>query len=38
MKAERDKRAMILQAEGLRQSQIEKAEGEKQSKNTCRRS
>ena len=30
MKAERDKRAMILQAEGLRQSQIEKAEGEKQ--------
>ena len=31
MKAERDKRAMILQAEGLRQSQIEKAEGEKQS-------
>ena len=32
MKSERDKRAMILQAEGLRQSQIEKAEGEKQSK------
>ena len=32
MKVERDKRAMILQAEGLRQSQIEKAEGEKQSK------
>ena len=31
MKAERDKRAMILQAEGLRQSQIEKAEGEKRS-------
>ncbi|MEG1003222.1 SPFH domain-containing protein [Clostridium sp.] len=31
MKAERDKRAMILQAEGGRQSQIEKAEGEKQS-------
>ena len=30
MKAERDKRAMILQAEGQRQSQIEKAEGEKQ--------
>ncbi|MBF7811871.1 regulator of protease activity HflC (stomatin/prohibitin superfamily) [Clostridium beijerinckii] len=30
MKAERDKRAMILQAEGLRQSQIEKAEAEKQ--------
>jgi regulator of protease activity HflC (stomatin/prohibitin superfamily) len=29
MKAERDKRAMILQAEGARQSQIEKAEGEK---------
>ena len=32
MRAERDKRAMILQAEGLRQSQIEKAEGEKQAK------
>ena len=32
MRAERDKRAMILQAEGIRQSQIEKAEGEKQSK------
>ena len=32
MKAERDKRAMILQAEGLRQSQVEKAEGEKQAK------
>ena len=32
MKAERDKRAMILQSEGLRQSQIEKAEGEKQAK------
>lgn len=32
MKAERDKRAMILQAEGLRQSQIAKAEGEKQAK------
>lgn len=32
MKAERNKRAMILEAEGLRQSQIEKAEGEKQSK------
>lgn len=31
MRAERDKRAMILQAEGLRQSQVEKAEGEKQS-------
>ena len=32
MRAERDKRAMILQAEGLKQSQIEKAEGEKQAK------
>lgn len=32
MKAERDKRAMILQAEGQRQSQIEKAEGEKRAK------
>jgi regulator of protease activity HflC (stomatin/prohibitin superfamily) len=32
MKAEREKRAMILQAEGQRQSQIEKAEGEKQAK------
>lgn len=32
MKAEREKRAMILQAEGARQSQIEKAEGEKQAK------
>jgi len=32
MRAERDKRAMILQAEGIRQSQIEKAEGEKKSK------
>ena len=32
MKAERDKRAMVLQAEGLRQSQIEKANGEKQAK------
>lgn len=32
MKAERDKRAMILQAEGGRQSQIEKAEGEKQAR------
>lgn len=31
MKAERNKRAMILEAEGLRQSQIEKAEGEKKS-------
>lgn len=32
MKAERDKRAMVLQAEGLKQSQIEKANGEKQAK------
>ncbi|EDS77715.1 spfh domain/band 7 family protein [Clostridium botulinum C str. Eklund] len=32
MKAERDKRAVILQAEGLRQSEIERAEGEKRSK------
>lgn len=32
MKAERDKRAMILEAEGQRQSQIERAEGEKQAK------
>ena len=32
MKAERDKRAAILEAEGQRQSQIERAEGEKQSK------
>lgn len=31
MKAERDKRAMILQAEGLRQSQVEKAEGLRES-------
>jgi regulator of protease activity HflC (stomatin/prohibitin superfamily) len=30
MKAERDKRASILEAEGLRQSEILKAEGEKQ--------
>ena len=30
MKAERDKRAQILEAEGLRQSAILKAEGEKQ--------
>ena len=30
MKAERDKRAMILQAEGQKQSEIAKAEGEKQ--------
>ncbi|KEH97425.1 SPFH domain-containing protein [Clostridium botulinum] len=32
MKAERDKRAAILQAEGLKQSEIARAEGEKQSK------
>lgn len=32
MKAERDKRAVILQAEGQRQSEIERAEGEKQAK------
>jgi regulator of protease activity HflC (stomatin/prohibitin superfamily) len=32
MKAEREKRAQILEAEGLRQSAILKAEGEKQSK------
>ncbi|MCR6515197.1 MAG: SPFH domain-containing protein [Clostridium chrysemydis] len=32
MRAERDKRAMILQAEGAKQSQIAKAEGEKQAK------
>lgn len=31
MKAERDKRASILEAEGIRQSDITKAEGEKQS-------
>src|SRR5262249_2868473 len=31
MKAEREKRAMILEAEGQRQSQILKAEGQKQS-------
>jgi regulator of protease activity HflC (stomatin/prohibitin superfamily) len=31
MKAERDKRAQVLEAEGLRQAQILKAEGEKQS-------
>ena len=31
MKAERDRRAAILEAEGIRQSQILKAEGEKQS-------
>jgi len=31
MKAEREKRALILDAEGLRQSEILKAEGEKQS-------
>lgn len=32
MKAERDKRAVILQAEGEKQSQIARAEGQKQSK------
>lgn len=32
MKAERDKRAVILQAEGQKQSEIARAEGEKQSK------
>ncbi len=32
MKAERDKRAMVLEAEGIKQSAILKAEGEKQSK------
>lgn len=32
MKAERDKRAVILEAEGVRQAQILKAEGEKQAK------
>lgn len=32
MKAERDKRAVILTAEGQRQSDIERAEGEKQAK------
>lgn len=32
MKAERNKRAMILEAEGQRQSQIEKAEGEKKAR------
>jgi regulator of protease activity HflC (stomatin/prohibitin superfamily) len=32
MRAERDKRAVILEAEGARQSAIERAEGEKQSK------
>ena len=31
MKAEREKRAVILEAEGMRQSAILKAEGEKQS-------
>ncbi|MEM9207517.1 MAG: SPFH/Band 7/PHB domain protein, partial [Pseudomonadota bacterium] len=31
MKAERDKRAAILEAEGMRQAEILKAEGEKQS-------
>ena len=32
MKAERDKRATILQAEGLKQSEIARAEAEKQAK------
>lgn len=32
MRAERDKRAVILQAEGQRQSEIERAEGEKRGK------
>jgi regulator of protease activity HflC (stomatin/prohibitin superfamily) len=32
MKAERDKRAAILQAEGQKQAEIERAEGEKQAK------
>lgn len=32
MRAERDKRALILQAEGMKQSEIAKAEGEKESK------
>ncbi len=32
MKAEREKRAMILEAEGYRESQIKRAEGEKQAK------
>lgn len=32
MKAERDKRAVILTAEGMKQSEIAKAEGEKQAK------
>lgn len=32
MKAERTKRAYILEAEGIRQAEIVKAEGEKQSK------
>ena len=32
MKAERDKRAMILEAEGLKQAEIAKAEGEKQAR------
>lgn len=32
MKAERDKRALILQAEGQKQSEIARAEGEKQAK------
>ncbi len=33
MKAERTKRAYILEAEGIRQAEILKAEGEKQSQN-----
>ena len=32
MKAEREKRALVLEAQGYRQSQIERAEGDKQSK------
>ena len=32
MKAEREKRSVILEAEGVRQSEILKADGEKQSK------
>ncbi|MEO0138832.1 MAG: SPFH domain-containing protein [candidate division WOR-3 bacterium] len=32
MKAEREKRAMILEAEGFRESQVKKAEGEKQAR------
>ena len=37
MKAERDKRASILEAEGLRQAEILKAEGEKQGENLASR-